>query len=376
MSAHDIPMAAEPLPMRVERAAAELRRGAFASVVSLCESVLAEQPENFVALMFLGDALRMSGRPQEALAAYERATLSNPGQAAAFSAAALLRFRMAHGRPVRPRAASPGSRVQCTGLGLDGRFGNQLLQYAFVRLYAQRHGLIAELPDWIGRDLYDLDDPLPSAALPLLSEHQVDWLALLAQDATPRLDVDVQGYFVGETAAWRPARDDFRRLFRLGRHVASPIGTALARLREGHDTVVGVHLRRGDFGYGRFWIAPVEWYLPWLRERWDTLRRPVLYVATDAPQLVDELAEFHPVSSADLGIEIPGASFLIDHEMLRDADVLATSNSTFSFTAAMLNVTANCFVRPHPQKRVLEPFDPWNARVLLDPASPSTAASR
>ena len=108
MSVHDT---------RLERAGTELRRGAFATVVSLCESVLAEQPENFLASMFLGEALRMTGRPREALAACQRAERANPGQAAAFTAAALLGFRMAHGAPPRPRPALPGGRVQCTALG-------------------------------------------------------------------------------------------------------------------------------------------------------------------------------------------------------------------------------------------------------------------
>lgn len=50
-------------------------------------------------------------------------------------------------------------------LGTNGRFGNQLLQYAFLRLYADGHGLSCQTADWIGRDLFDLDDPFPAADL-------------------------------------------------------------------------------------------------------------------------------------------------------------------------------------------------------------------
>ena len=61
-----------------------------------------------------------------------------------------------------------------TRLGSYGRFGNQLLQYAFVRLHAKEHNLIAEFPDWIGRDLFDLDDPVPSASLSQADEKEFD----------------------------------------------------------------------------------------------------------------------------------------------------------------------------------------------------------
>ena len=51
------------------------------------------------------------------------------------------------------------------------------------------------------------------------------------------------------------------------------------------------------------------------------------------------------------------------------ADVLAVSNSTFSFTAAMLNAQTSAaterFVRPVPEARGLRPFDPWDSSPLL-----------
>ena len=51
------------------------------------------------------------------------------------------------------------------------------------------------------------------------------------------------------------------------------------------------------------------------------------------------------------------------------ADRLAISNSTFSFTAAMLNQrspsSAHAFVRPVPDARALVPFDPWDSYPLL-----------
>jgi len=40
-------------------------------------------------------------------------------------------------------------------------------------------------------------------------------------------------------------------------------------------------------------------------------------------------------------------------------------NSTFSMVAAMLNEEASTFVRPEPNMRRLEPFDPWDSDTML-----------
>ena len=68
-----------------------------------------------------------------------------------------------------PEIASRGD-VTMTSLGRNGGFGNQLFQYAYVKLYALRHGLTAKFPYWQGRELYRLADPLcGGAALQQLS---------------------------------------------------------------------------------------------------------------------------------------------------------------------------------------------------------------
>src|SRR5262249_51528371 len=79
-----------------------------------------------------------------------------------------------------------------------------------------------------------------------------------------------------------------------------------------------------------------------------------------------DFAEFCPWSAEKLSADIPGADFLIDHHILRHADHLAISNSTFSFTAAMLNAHARSFMRPDPVHRTLVTFNPWSSEVLWD----------
>lgn len=355
-----------------DRVYAEAKRalaaGAPAEAERFARAAVDARPADARSHFLLGESLAAAGRMPEALAAYDRAAALNPGLAPAFTRASIIRFRSRFGPPPAPRAPEPdGDRVQMTTLGGNGRFGNQLLQYAFVRLYAERHGLALEVPDWIGRDLFDLDDPLPSRALPLADEGAADLFGALHGRAAVLRNVNVRGYFAGPTSAWAGLEAGFRALFSPGRRVRPLLEAAVARLRSRGRTVVALHLRRGDFGYGRFWVAPDAWYLEWLAELWPKLDAPVLYVATDEPAAAAAFTRFGPVFGADLACELPGADYLLDHFVLAGADHLAIANSSFSFTAALLNVRGGALVRPHPDRRELVPFDAWNAPVLLDP---------
>lgn len=321
----------------------------------------------FMKLVAQGQAAEARRDGPAAVAAYERAIALNPGHAFPFTRRALILFRTRFGAPLPARVTDPGRpRVTMSTLGANGRFGNQLLQYGFLRMYAEVHGLAAEAPDWIGRDLFDLDDPLCGPGLPPVREDQADFVASLNRKI-PEIwrNADLWGYCIYPTGGLRPHRDFFRRLFRPGRKVAAAAAQAEDVLGSRGETVVAVHLRRGDFGYGRFWIAPAAWYAQWLDAVWPTLRRPVLYVATDDPASAAELARFRPVTAADLGIDLPGAEFYPDFHVLTRASLVAISNSSFSFVAAMLNEGAATLVRPDLRARGLARFDPWDAPVVL-----------
>ena len=51
-------------------------------------------------------------------------------------------------------------------------------------------------------------------------------------------------------------------------------------------------------------------------------------------------------------------------------DILAISNSSFSFAASMLNESAHLFLRPHLLYKKLIPFDPWDSEILLTDDKP------
>lgn len=362
-------MTAGPTPPDhdLARADACLRAGRAVEAEAHYRRLLSDHPENFQLLLRLGHALERQHRAEEAIAAYDRAIAVNPGHALPFTRRTVLAFRRAFGPPPAPAPPTPGARrLAMSTLGANGRFGNQLLQYGFLRMYAAAHGLALETPDWIGRDLFDLDDPLPPGPLPVVSEESVDLVASLNRE-TPAVhaDADLWGYCCYPTGRLARHRDLFRRLFQPGRKVQSAARTALARLGERGATLVALHLRRGDFGSGRFWIAPSSWYGAWLDSLWPRLERPILYVASDDPAAAADFQRFQPLALGDLGAAVPGAEFYLDFHVLAEADALAISNSTFSFAAAMLNARARTFVRPDRGRGGLVSFDPWDAQVLI-----------
>lgn len=355
-----------------------MQRGSLSQAERTCRSVLDAHPRQYHALLLLGDICARAGREAEALLAYEGATAAQPGASAPFTRIATTHFRKAFGLPVPARSgtARNGRRVQMRSLGTNGRFGNQLLQYGFVRLYAQRHDLVAEFPDWIGRDIFGFDDPLPSVRLPTINEDGADLFASLhGRGAETFAECDIKGYFCGNTSAWGTLRPEFVALFTPAAKIQAPLDRALETLRSAGKTIVAIHLRQGDFGYGRFWVASPAWYVAWLKRIWSALERPVLYIASDTSGPHPAFAEFDPWSADRLGVGISGIDFLVDHHILRHADHLAIANSTFSFTAAMLNERGASFLRPDPDLRALTPFDPWASEVLRDATADADAVA-
>jgi len=324
---------------------------------------LATNPGNFSALVQLGQLLLHSGRLEEALEVADRAAALNPGHGIPFSLQAIAAARLRFGPPPTPTPAQAGPAISMRTLGANGRFANQLLQYAFLKLYARQHHLSAQSYDWIGRDLFGCDDPYPVANFPPLDESQADLFASLNGGAPVHANRDITGYFCRHTREWQNRAPLFRALFQHRPVVRDWLRPAMTELASRGRTLVGVHIRRGDFGQGQFWIAPIEWYASWLRSIWNDLDAPVLYIASDDPAVTAEFSDFHPVDARMLGAG--RLDFCLDHHVLSRSHHLAISNSSFSFTAAMLNEKARGFVRPDRAVQALMPFDPWNADVLL-----------
>jgi hypothetical protein len=110
---------------------------------------------------------------------------------------------------------------------------------------------------------------------------------LLDRVAPPNVaTMDLLGWFQFHTRHYRPHRAFFRSLFQPLPEIRQVLISAWARLRQRGNTVVGVHLRRGD----RLniplntneWVAPARLYTEWLERIWPSLDRPVLFLASDS----------------------------------------------------------------------------------------------
>ncbi|BBB90085.1 MAG TPA: FkbM family methyltransferase [Methylomusa anaerophila] len=265
--------------------------------------------------------------------------------------------------------------ISMTTLGSQGRFGNQIFQYAFLKIYAQKHGLQAEVPQWIGSTIFDLKDARISRRYPQVRDNYKDRPSVPKENFAfetnnPLKNKDVCGYFQYHTKYYRPYQNYFRSLFKFTPEFKNVFSQALREVYQQGNTLVAIHLRRGkdirtaDPRWAYY--APTAWYLDWLQSFWHTLDKPVLYVASDDLQSVSQdFSGFNPLCVKQFQTEPAESEFLVDFYILMHADILAIANSTFGFAAAMLNQQGKIFFRSEQRKKMLIPFDPWNSEPLL-----------
>lgn len=287
-----------------------------------------------------------------------------------------------------------------TALGRLGRFGNQIFQYAFLKICARASNAEVQTEPWVGQALFGLDDPPVSVHLEPLVETGSNMESILdvVPEFLPYLEKatgrkpgtigveamtegvrsgDVIGFFQWHTSAYRPHQAYFRSLFQPCDDLRPWLDEPITEMRKRGKTIITLHLRTGDYNWlPQFsWTLtpPLEWWADWLRSVWKELDEPVLYLCSNNVAAVRPwFTEFKPFTSDDFPTPPPArlkripVGFYRDFYMMTQADVLAASNSSFSFGAAMLNERATKFIRPHWdfRTRFIE-FDPWDADPLL-----------
>jgi hypothetical protein len=198
--------------------------------------------------------------------------------------------------------------VQISCLGGMGRFGNQILQYAVARKYAQDAGAILETPGWIGQKLFGLTDPPITRRMPRTPPDVLQW---------GKGNIDLYGYFQFQDAVGHLRRNELKQWFK--------IKQCWLDLCPHRTNYVAAHVRRGDYvtnGANVYATISEQSYLnACVKFGLDTSK--LIFVREDAPQRVKEL-------------ENEGLDFLPDFVTLLEADVLLRANSTFSWWAGCL----------------------------------------
>jgi hypothetical protein len=280
--------------------------------------------------------------------------------------------------------------ITMNALGRMGRFGNQVFQYMFLRVYAKRYGLTYQCPRWIGQLLCGHDDPLVSESLPTYHEVLKPPLlspAALTETLPPEGDEvrghDYCGYAQPHVSYYRPDREFIRDLFQLNPK-QSRLDAGVTALRQRGATVIGLHMRRGDTGRYIFYLTPNQWYLDWLAKNWSRFDNPVLFIASEENRDAAAFAEYNPVTSADLldlsiepyrrynylecELNTPtpvSMDWLPDWYFLTQCNVLAIGNSTFSFSAAMMARNLRECWRSRLSTQTFERIDPWDALPIV-----------
>jgi tetratricopeptide (TPR) repeat protein len=314
-------------------------------------------------LTALADIALSEGRPSEAAALATRVRGDNCRLFTVRSLATMQGTLAARGlRLRRPQAPASGPRITSSTLATHGRFAHNVLEYILIRLYAEKHGLTLETPDWVGGYYFDLHDPRQGTPLrPLYFPRRiVNDLVTGARPRVPLVDYDILSplFLFEHKEAYRERVQSWLR----PRPVWAPfIEPTVQRLRSRGNTIVAIHIRRGDFVQYNYPITQTQWYVDWLRALWPTLDRPVLYVASDDLESVRvDFADFAPTILADVAPPWPGLEFLQDFHVLMNADVLGVSAASgFSLLAARLNTTARLFVEPDVAARRVRAFAPW-----------------
>lgn len=265
--------------------------------------------------------------------------------------------------------------VSMPSMGNNGRFGNQLFQYFYMRILSESHEATIKLPKWLGSDVFNLNEaPCQETYIEYCEDTWIDArpgsrpvepIALLQTIDVLPLEIELWGYFQLHTSCYRPYKALFDRIFSPAlslEHYLAPYLRNLFRSK----SVIAIHLRRGDFGYGIYYRAPIHWYREWLFSQCFTSSTHVIYISSD--ESVDCRERFLPytvVTQSELGPKLPQQlSLLLDFLILARADVLCISNSSFSFSASLFNYGKRLTLRPDIKSKNLVNYDPWNSEVL------------
>ena len=257
--------------------------------------------------------------------------------------------------------------VSMDTLGTNGRFGNQLFQYAFLALYALRNNCGVQSSRWIGQMLYGFPNNPPD---PSFSRQGFALFTGVERHlwtmADPPVNVDFWGYFQEIPASWRHHRALLRRLFTPRAMFVDLIDRWMTRTIPADATLVSIHVRRGDYPFFNhdtmpwFRPIPVEWYDGFLAELWPTLERPVLLIGTDdATAVVPHFAAYDPMIAPAHELALPELGFLPDFLCMQRSAVLAAVNSSFSRMAALLADDGQIAYLPNMQTQRFDRYEPW-----------------
>ena len=247
--------------------------------------------------------------------------------------------------------------IQCSTIGSNGRFANQIFQHIFINTYAIKNSLKPETNTWIGQIYFNINDRPITRTLPVLKLDNN-----LPTD--PIINQDVFGWFQYHTSYYAPYKEYIQQTYSFKEDVNKKLLSIYSNLFQ-DKTVIAIHIRMQDYGYDNFYQTPLNYYIKWLQSNWSSLHNPILYISTDNKDIISYFDDYKPYTDKSFGLIITQADYLIDFYVLTQANILLISNSSFSFVASMLNKNLSQSLRPDLTQNGFIAYDPWNSEVLL-----------
>lgn len=287
------------------------------------------------------------------------------------------------------------------GLGFTGRLGNQIVLYCIIRYLERLHQIDIYHSRWKGEDWFQLDS-IPVTAFGLKLDdiyvdnetYKYDKILRLRIERMPEELIPFKHRFIkfgtseslltgkfslhGKTIFHSPrvnmallkSDEEFlRKILQFKEPYKDMIGKIKSSLF-GSKKLIVIHVRKGDYNLmvNPYYIFVTRFYTKWLEEHFDTNSQ--LYVCGQPTQNIrSAFSKYQPVyldnvlkSNLLNGINEKYIDIIIDHGLMRVADHVLITNSSFSFTACMLSDNSNArFYRPQMESGKLVDFDPWNS---------------
>ncbi len=277
--------------------------------------------------------------------------------------------------------------VQMSNLGKNGRFGNQIFQHFFLKLIEMKLNHEISTPPWLGNVIFNIAETKPIEECPNFFPFE----RIVTRDNPPELHIelikestysrgfnriDISGYFQYHTKHLQKYREKFEDIFNIDDSITRRVSKALKKLKADSQPLVALHYRAGDYleyeksNHPTFIPPGIDEITQKIDEIYSQIkeRNPILYLSSDdlpyASAMLSSKGIPH-ITSLDLDFEKNEEALLVlDFTLLTLADILLISNSSFSFTAAMLSKKAKYFFRPRTKDKKYVSFDPWNDFVI------------
>ena len=206
--------------------------------------------------------------------------------------------------------------ISMSSLGNNGRFGNQLWQYAFAKTYAVTNDYELQIPsDWMGRELFDINDP------PITDKFNQTEL-----DAIPtgQHSIDLFGYYQHQKYADTMDVSQVKSFLTFK-------DIWLERFPKESEYYIACHLRQGDFNVlPNYCTINPDSYIKAVQD-FNYSTEDIVFVAAEIKHN-DDSRNYSKNKTWHGSID-----FLFDFFLLYNADVLFRSNSTFAWWASFLS---------------------------------------